>query len=183
MKRITLAATLALSLSVAALSSSWSRPAPFGPGGVLDTLVQYCEAYDDFDLEQLGTLMLDRNDGILFVPGDKGFRTIEDPEKRALFYDVSWDENEFGTSTRMRFMKALDAEFLQLKEEKGSVRTVVNSVHADCHSGELSFATFELDRIYTLGDGQTRTSPLRGTALMSHRDGRFRIWHWHVSPR
>lgn len=184
MKRSIPFLALALSASILTIAPSWRSAPPVGPGGVLDSVVEFCETYDSLDAQKLGKLLLDRKGGMLFRRSEAGeFETADESEPTLLFNDVGWSESEFAARDSREFLNRLQKDFRELKELNGSVQTTVHSVHADCYSGDFSFAMFEFDRTYTNGEGETRTSPMRGTALLSWQEGRFRIWHWHASPR
>jgi hypothetical protein len=174
-----LASTIALASGAFLLSSNRT---PVGPGGVLDSIVEFCEALDRGDARALGACLQDSHHGVLFTPHEDGsFTMSQGDENGALFIDRSRDARAILAEDASTFRKLLYAETEALRKEGWTLTTSIRSIDAACPSGELSYAVAELERKYEKVGEASRVVPVRVTALLRHESSRFRIWHWHAS--
>jgi hypothetical protein len=63
----------------------------------------------------------------------------------------------------------------------GEWKTTITKEVADCHSPELSYAVLEFERARVV-DGKSETKRFRSTSLVCNDGGKWKLFHWHVSP-
>lgn len=157
---------------IAALASSSLTPRP-GPGAVLEMHKQLFAAIDAGDEARAVTFL--------------------DPAKEG-----GWPDGEGGGLGRPTLMltaadgmpasangaeeaRALLAKIARASRDGGPEwSTKIVTSRSDCHSSELSYATFEFERTRGVKGGTQRW---RSTSLVRHTEGGgWKLFHWHVSP-
>lgn len=156
MKRL-IAAAFALSILPAAALLTASRPAPPGPGAVLETQRALLAALDRGDAKAAERFFTRSKIGLGIDPSGK---FSESPG--ALFF-VPGDAEHPATALAERF--------------KGGTTRVVGG-WSDCSSGEVSWAALELEHTSARGEKQRWHS----TALVRHDDDGLRLYLWHLAP-
>lgn len=63
----------------------------------------------------------------------------------------------------------------------GGWKTTIQSAWSDCGSPERSYCVLELERTRKV-NGVLERKRYRSTSLVSYRDGRWVLWHFHLSP-
>lgn len=99
-----------------------------------------------------------------------------------LVYDLDLENKPVTIDGAEATTKYLDGLFDGLAKAKAKVVSKITTIHADCHSPELGYATLEFTQAVTIGE-KTETTKYRATALVSYDkpDQRWRIFHFHAS--
>ena len=159
-----LRSVLALAVSpVLALSFlAAARPAPaLGPGAVLEMQKQLLAAIDRGDADAARAFVDADNREVVFFGLDGGTPVVAEDAAKA--------GDMLGKLAR-------DA-----KSAGGTWTTTIASWKADCPSAGLSYAVLELDRAHVV-DGKSSVQHLRSTSLVHYADGKWKLFHWHISP-
>ena len=152
---------LALTAALTATVTPLARPAPAlpGPGAVIEMHSRLFRAIDAGDAERAAS----------FVGPDA---------KATLFLDRSGARVDV-IAGRREVVGRLSA---WARESKGlGFETRLEPVRADCPSGDLSYAVLEIERRRETESG-TEVERYVSTSLVQHRDGGWKLLHWHLSP-
>lgn len=151
---VALAALLTGALTLSPQASS-ATPLP-GPGGVIAMHEQLFKVLDKFDYEAAGK----------FLDGDEPVLLLHDGGDKPI---TGWDRKTSGEA------------ITKWAAGTGSGTRIVRQ-RVDCPSGELSYAVLEIERIQRFTDGTARLRRFLSTSLVRHSAGKWKLFHWHVSP-
>ncbi|MHC5064944.1 MAG: hypothetical protein ACYTG5_13340 [Planctomycetota bacterium] len=176
--RLVFCATALLGSAFVSLASTPS-PAAYGPGGVIQTIVEFMEAVDRGAGKDLAKMLDSKGrDGLFTMNAAGKFRE----EAAGLpFFDC----DASGNSTRSEGLEDFVAAQLALGGGKSSVglKSTIKSIRAECPRGHEAYAVVEFDRQF-VRDGEQVSQAMRATALLSFAGGDpdFRIFHWNAAP-
>jgi hypothetical protein len=124
----------------------------------------------------------------LFKAVDSGDRAgakaclAQDTPFPVLIWDLDLEAKPVEAKGADGAAKYLDGLLDSIAKTKATVASKITSIHADCHSPELGYATLEYTQTTTV-DGKAETSRCRATALCtSDKSHKWRVFHWHASP-
>ncbi len=169
MKAMLVPTFLALLAAVPALAPSASPPA-LGPGAVLDMHQALFRALDEGDAGRLENLLASVPSGATWSSGEgwgapQGF--------------LAFGPGGEGSASRAASVEDGRELLLRWAGERGW-QTRITQGWTDCASAEISYAVLELERTRRTDSGE-RIERFRSTSLVSHRNGRWVIWHFHLS--
>jgi hypothetical protein len=156
----------------AAIPNGSAAPSVPGPGAVLEMHRRLFAALDAGDLERAREHFVEHRQGASWT-ADGGW--TEPRGFQALLLD--------GEGRAVEAAAPADAVSALAAWSRGAegARTKVLGAWTDCASAELSYAILELERSEPRADG-AEIRRYRLTSLVSHRNGRWVIWHVHLSP-
>lgn len=160
MLRPVLALAVAPVLALSFLAKASPAPA-LGPGAVLEMQKQFFAAIDRGDADAARAFVDVGNSDLVFFGLDGGTPVVADGSAKV--------GDMIGKLAR-------DA-----KSGGGTWTTTIASWKASCGSADASYAVLELDRAHVV-DGKSSVQHLRSTALVHYADGKWKLFHWHVSP-
>ncbi len=142
----------------------WAPVAPTGPGAIADMLRGMFKAIDAGDRA-----------------GAKACLATAECKFPTLVWDLDLENKPVAIVGVEAAGKYIDSLFDATAKMKATLASKITSLHADCHSPELGFATLEFSQTVTV-DNKPETSNYRVTALVSaDQDNKWHIFHWHAS--
>jgi len=176
--------------SLLLLAASWlpAHPAtpPRGPGAVIEAVEGFLRAAAEQDAARLEKAFQPR-------PAEAGAAYLPDPKTGVLTFQANArltgylhfaDLAAAGTQiTCTDAATAIAAVRTQIHGAERELAHRILSVHADCPSGDCSWASVTFERTFRR-DGQRVCQPMRATVLVQHQSEppHMRIFHWHASP-
>jgi len=154
-------------LVLAALVSAAPAPAPVpGPGAVLSMHRALFAALDRGDADAVAAFV---------APDLRG-----PPRTSALFLlDAAGEPVVARGADASRDLLAVLAR--GSRAAGGTWTTTMSREEAECHSSEVSYATFEFERVHEV-DGRRVARRYLSSSLACYEAGAWRVFHWHVSP-
>lgn len=173
MKKTLLPALLGL---LAMVLSPAATPPPPGAGAVLEMHRQLFRALDEGNDAPLRSLLASVSQGATWTP-DEGWGDSQG--------FLAYGPPDGGGANRATSVEDGRALLQRWAGERGWQTRITHS-WSDCASAELSYAVLELERSRPSASGGSGGSGeeverYRSTSLVSHRDGRWVLWHLHLS--
>lgn len=130
-----------------------------GPGGVLELHRRLFAALEAHDREAALTVL--------------------DVDRKALPVSVVLFDG--GPPLTARTRDGAAEALIEWAARTGSGTRIVRQ-QVECPSTDLSYAVLELERVQTSKDGTRRLRRFHATSLVREVEGRWKLFHWHVSP-
>lgn len=140
-------------------------PAP-GPGAILHMHRSLFAALDRGDAEA----------AMAFVAPD-----LNGPPRKSSLFLVGMAGEPVVSTTAAASSELLAVLAKESGAAGGTWKTTMSRETAECDSGEVSYATFEFERVHEV-DGRKVARRYLSTSLACYEKGEWRIFHWHVSP-